>query len=139
MPSNRLQICGRFWIILKLAELLLNRWAAVAKPGQSLKSDIKASVLFYCCGKNLSFGRGLKGAVFVEMCVGWCCFGGFERVNSGDLLRFSQCRCVLVGFEEAFNEVGFFCERWMEEIGSIKDSHIKRYHHWKELKEAKRS
>ena len=28
--------------------------------------------------------------------------------------------------------------RWMEEVGSIKDSHVKRYEHWKELIEARR-
>ena len=29
--------------------------------------------------------------------------------------------------------------RWMEEIGSIKDSHIQQYQHWKNIIEAKRS
>ncbi len=29
--------------------------------------------------------------------------------------------------------------RWMEEIGSIKDSHIQRYQHWKKIIETKRS
>ncbi len=29
--------------------------------------------------------------------------------------------------------------RWMEEIGSIKDSHIQQYQHWKKIIEAKRS
>lgn len=29
--------------------------------------------------------------------------------------------------------------RWMEEIGSIKDSHIEQYHNWKRIIETKRS